>query len=86
MENGVHGFKDRGSLVRAALDHLRKEKENQRLLESAKSYAEVYAADVELRELTDQAITGWPKNTSVSKSIQYSAFAGVRITDQADFK
>ena len=61
MEHGVHCFKDRSSLVRAALDYLRKEIERQRLLESAKSYAEVYAADGELRGLTDQAITGWPK-------------------------
>ena len=61
-EHGVYGFKDRSSLVRAALDYLRKEIEHQRLLESAELYAEVYADDGELRELTDQAIAGWPND------------------------
>ncbi len=59
-EHRSYGFKDRSSLVRAALDRLRKDIEHRRLLESAKLYAEVYADDGELRELTDQAITGWP--------------------------
>ena len=61
-EHGVYGFKDRSSLVRAALDHLRQEIERRRLIESANLYAEVYADDDELRELTDQAITGWPND------------------------
>ncbi|MGB3715952.1 MAG: hypothetical protein WA996_16115 [Candidatus Promineifilaceae bacterium] len=61
-EHGVYGFKDRSSLVRAALDHLREEIKHQRLLESAELYAEVYAEDDELRELTDQAISGWPND------------------------
>ncbi len=55
------GFKDKSSMVRAALEELRKKLENQSLKESAKLYAEIYQNDEELRELTDSAISDWPE-------------------------
>ena len=59
-DHEVHGFKDRSSLDRAALDHLRTKIEHQHLLESTSFYAEVYDEDSELMELTEQAIADWP--------------------------
>ena len=58
----THGFKDRSSMVRAALDHLRASIERKRLLESASLYAEVYAEDSELVELSEQALADWPND------------------------
>ena len=55
------GFKDKSSMVRAALDQLKKEIELQSLKHSANLYAEVYAEDSELQELTDLAVIGWPE-------------------------
>ena len=57
----VYGFKDKSSMVRAALSHLKEELELQSLKQSADLYAEVYAEDPELKELTETAISGWPK-------------------------
>lgn len=57
----VYGFKDKSSMVRAALSHLKEELELQSLKQSADLYAEVYAEDPELKELTETAISGWPE-------------------------
>jgi hypothetical protein len=54
------GFKDKSSIVRLALDKLHQEIERQQLEQSAQLYAELYAQDEELQELTDAAIADWP--------------------------
>ena len=56
-----YGFKDKSSMVQAALFELKKEFEQQNLKQSAHLYAEVYEEDAELQELTEAAITGWPE-------------------------
>ncbi len=55
------GFKDKSSMVRAALARLKKELELMRLKRSADLYAEIYEEDSEMRELTESAIHGWPE-------------------------
>lgn len=55
------GFKDKSALVRAALAHLQHELEQQQLQVSANLYAEVYAEETDLQELTESALTGWPE-------------------------
>ena len=47
--------------MRAAIDRLKGELEVERLRESADLYAQVYAEDEDLRNLTDQAIDEWPE-------------------------
>lgn len=56
-----YGFKDKSSVIRAALDRLQKEFEKEKLMKSADLYAEIYDKDKELRKLTDSAITEWPE-------------------------
>ncbi len=56
------GFKDKSSMVRAALEELRIKLELQSLKESADLYAEIYKEDFELQELTDSAISDWPES------------------------
>ena len=56
-----YGFKDKSEMVRAALNLLRKERELQKLRQSADLYAEIYEEDVELKELTASAAHGWPE-------------------------
>ncbi len=56
-----YGFKDKSSMVRAALFRLKEELELQSLKQSANLYAEVYEEDSELQELTKAAIVGWPE-------------------------
>jgi hypothetical protein len=56
-----YGFKDRSAMVQAALLHLQRDIEQRQLRESAALYAEVYAEDDDLQELTDCAINGWPE-------------------------
>jgi hypothetical protein len=56
-----YGFKDKSALVRAALDRLEEELEQEKLKASAAMYAEVFEDDQELRELTDAALAGWPE-------------------------
>lgn len=56
------GFKDKSSMVRAALEELRKKLELQSLKESADLYVEIYKEDSELQYLTDSAISGWPES------------------------
>ena len=55
------GFKDKSSIVRLAIEKLHQELEQQELVESAELYAQLYAEDTELRELTDLAIGNWPE-------------------------
>ena len=56
-----YGFKDKSSMVRAALLRLKEELELQSLKQSANLYAEVYEEDVELQDLTEAAVAGWPE-------------------------
>lgn len=56
-----YGFKDKSAMVQAALLQMKQEFEQRQLKESAALYAEVYAEDDELHELTDGAMAGWPK-------------------------
>ncbi|GAB4432021.1 MAG: hypothetical protein Kow0031_13340 [Anaerolineae bacterium] len=56
-----YGFKDKSSMVRAALAELKKELELQSLKESAEMYAALYEEDEDLQELTAAAITDWPE-------------------------
>jgi len=60
-EHASLGFPDKSSLVREAIERFRKELADERLRESAELYAEVHAEDIELRELTEQAMEGWPE-------------------------
>lgn len=55
------GFKDKSSMVQAALQRLKEDFELQQLKQSADLYAEVYDQDTELQELTETAVAGWPE-------------------------
>ena len=55
------GFKDKSSMVQAALQRLKEEVELQQLKQSADWYAELYEQETELQELTETAIAGWPE-------------------------
>ena len=57
----TYGFKDKSSLVRAAVDHFKTALEKENLKNSAVLYAEIYAEDQELKSLTDSALSGWPE-------------------------
>ena len=52
------GFKDKSALVRLALDRLAQALEQEELARSADLYAELYAEDLELQQLTDAACIG----------------------------
>ncbi len=56
-----YGFKDKSSMLRAAISHFKKEFDLRRLKQSADLYAEIYSEDEDLRELTETAATGWPE-------------------------
>ena len=56
-----YGFKDKSSMIRAAIDRLKKELELERLRVSADLYSEVYAEDQDLKEITEAAVNGWPQ-------------------------
>ena len=57
----VYGFKDKSSMLRAAINHFKKEFEIERLKKSADLYAEIYSEDEDLKELTETAAIGWPE-------------------------
>ena len=57
----VYGFKDKSSMLRAAINHFKKEFELERLKKSADLYLEIYSEDEDLKELTETAATGWPE-------------------------
>ena len=56
-----YGFKDKSSMLRAAISHFKKEFELKRLKKSADLYSEIYSKDRDLKELTETAATGWPE-------------------------
>lgn len=56
-----YGFKDKSTLVRIALEHLKKELEIKELKKSADLYAEIYEESSETRKLTESALSGWPE-------------------------
>lgn len=56
-----YGFKDKSTMVRAALLKLQEEVERRSLEMSAELYAEIYEEDSELRELTEAALAEWPE-------------------------
>jgi hypothetical protein len=55
------GFPDKSALVREALEEMKAKLAQERLVESAKLYAEVYAEDEDLKKLTDAALEDWPR-------------------------
>ncbi len=57
----AYGFKDKSTIVRTALQDLKRMLEYRQLEESAELYAEIYAQDQELQNLTESAIEGWPE-------------------------
>ena len=56
-----YGFKDKSSMLRAAIDQLRKELELEQLKKSADLYSEIYSEDDDLKDLTETALSGWPE-------------------------
>jgi len=48
-------------MLRAAIDHLIRELELERLKQSADLYSEIYFKDDELKEITEEALDGWPE-------------------------
>ncbi len=54
------GFPDKSAMVRQALDQMKTRLAQQRLAESARLYAEVYAEENDLRDLTEAALKDWP--------------------------
>ncbi len=56
-----YGFKDKSSMLRAAISHFKREFELKRLKKSADLYSEIYSEDKDLKELTKTAATGWPE-------------------------
>ncbi|GIK73555.1 MAG: hypothetical protein BroJett021_25430 [Chloroflexota bacterium] len=57
----AYGFKDKSSMVQAALLRLKEEFERKELRESAELYAALYEEDADLPALTESAIEGWPE-------------------------
>jgi len=60
-EYKAFGFKDKSSMLRAAIDHFKKQIELETLKQSANLYSETYSEDPDLQALTESAITGWPE-------------------------
>ena len=56
-----YGFKDKSSMLRAAIVHYKKEMELERLKLSAVAYSAMYLKDNDLQDLTETALNGWPK-------------------------
>jgi len=56
-----YGFKDKSSMLRAALEYFRNAMELKELKKSADLYAEVYCEDEDLQELTEAALPVWPQ-------------------------
>ena len=56
-----YGFKDKSSMLRAAIEHFKKEMELESLKKSADLYSEIYSDDKDLKGLTETALTGWPE-------------------------
>ena len=60
-QHSKFGYKDESSMVRAAINELKKKLELEKIRKSADLYAEIYTEDNELKELTDSAIIDWPE-------------------------
>lgn len=56
-----YGFKDKSSMLRAAIEKLRQELELETLKRSASLYAEIYSDDEELQSLTEEVSATWPE-------------------------
>jgi uncharacterized tellurite resistance protein B-like protein len=56
-----YGFKDKSSMLRAAIDQLKRELELEHLKQSADLYSEIYSADDDLQKLAETAISEWPE-------------------------
>ncbi len=56
----AYGFKDKSSMLRAAIEHFKKEMELESLRKSAELYSEIYNEDDDLKDLTEAALDGWP--------------------------
>ena len=56
-----YGFKDKSTMLRAAIDQFKKNLELEQLKQSADLYAEDYSEDNDLIELTETALDGWPE-------------------------
>lgn len=57
----VFGFKDKSSMLRAAIESFKKQMELESLRKSAELYCEIYSEDEALQELTETALNGWPE-------------------------
>lgn len=57
----AYGFKDKSSMLRAAIEHFKKEMELESLRKSAELYSEIYNEDDDLKDLTETAVNGWPE-------------------------
>jgi hypothetical protein len=60
-EYKAYGFKDKSSMLRAAIESFKRELELEHLKQSANLYTEIYSENDDLKELTDSAINGWPE-------------------------
>lgn len=56
-----HGFKSKSAMVRSALRYYQEKLEQESVTYSADLYAEVYAEETELFELTETAVVEWPE-------------------------
>ncbi len=57
----AYGFKDKSSMLRAAIEHFKKEMELVSLRKSAELYSGIYNEDDDLKDLTETALNGWPE-------------------------
>ncbi len=57
----AYGFKDKSSMLRTAIELLKKKIAMEELKRSAELYSELYSKNNELKELTDSALEEWPK-------------------------
>lgn len=57
----AYGFKDKSSMLRAAIELFKRKMELERLRRSAELYSETYDEDTDLKELTESALDGWPE-------------------------
>jgi hypothetical protein len=57
----LYGFKDQNELICTALNRLYEQLDHQKLQQSAALYAEIYETEPDTQELTQSALTGWPK-------------------------
>ena len=57
----AYGFKNKSSMLRAAIDHYKKDVEFENLRKSADLYSEIFSEDDDLKDLTETAVTGWPE-------------------------